>query len=244
MELDRTGTRFHTTSWGQVAVLAAGDPQRRRTALSVLYERYWPPVYAHLRAHRHSAEEAAGLTQDFFEDVVLRRRLLERADRSRGRLRTYVLSALENYCRDRHRRRSARQASGHLPLAALHREEGRLARPGAEGNGQVFERRWALGLLEEALRRCESHFRGGGRDAHWALFEARVLVPALGSVAPVPLVELAGATGFASPEAAAAALQTVKRRALMLLREVVAETLSDLSDADDELERVRRYILG
>ncbi len=244
MDLERTGTRFRTTSWGELAGVADGDPQRRLRAMEVLYERYWPPVYAHLRAHGRGRLEAAELAQDFFEDIVLRRRLFEKAQAGRGRLRTFLLTALENYCRDLHRRRRARAVERHVPLSALDLEEGRLQSVGACGDGRTFERRWALGALEEMLRRCESHFRGAGREAHWALFEARVLAPALGGVVPAPLAELAGETGFASPGAAAAALQTVKRRALMLLREVVVETVADPAQADEELEHVRHVLLA
>jgi hypothetical protein len=99
-----------------------------------------------------------------------------------------------------------------------------------------------MNLLEEALRRCEAHFQRSGRHGHWALFEARVLQPAVHRTRPPPLSELAEAAGFPSPALAAAAVQGVKRRVVALFREVVAETVEDGANVDAELEAVCRRI--
>ena len=100
-----------------------------------------------------------------------------------------------------------------------------------------------MGLFEEALRRCESHFRESGRAAHWELFEARILRSAISGNEPGPLGEMPEAMGFASPALAAAAVQVVKRRAMALLREVVAETVDNPADVEAELADVRRFLL-
>jgi hypothetical protein len=116
---------------------------------------------------------------------------------------------------------------------------------GIEGDSErVFDRRWALALFEEALRRCEAHYVAGARakPGHWSLFEARVLRPALHGGAIRPLAEDAAPLGFASTAGAAAAVQTVKRRFEAVFREVVGETVASEADLEDEYRLIRSLI--
>ena len=248
--LEQTYDRFRTTRWTEIRALGQADEVSRQKALDALVTRYWPAVYAHLRAQGESRNAAAELTQAFFAEVVLERGLFDRASQERGRLRTLLLTALRRFRIDQHRRRTARGTNVTIPLERLLDEDAKLGlrEPASpEGRGRAadpdsFERRWALGLLEEALRRCEAHFRTGGRERHWQLFEARVLRPAATENEPEPLATLAGSLGFDSAALAAAAVQVVKRRTAALLREVVAETLDDEADVDAELAEARRYL--
>jgi len=240
--LEHTYDRFRTTRWTEIRALGEGGEEQRREALEALILRYWPAVYAHLRAAGQDRDAAAELTQAFFADVILDRDLFSKARPGRGKLRTLLLTALNRFRIDRHRRAAARGAEITIPLEALHLEDARLGRAARDGE-QVFERRWAMGLFEEALRRCESHFRESGRAAHWELFEARILRSAISGNEPGPLGEMPEAMGFASPALAAAAVQVVKRRAMALLREVVAETVDNPADVEAELADVRRFLL-
>jgi RNA polymerase sigma-70 factor (ECF subfamily) len=239
--LEQTYERFRTTTWTQIRALGEGDGKQRGEALGALIGRYWPAVYAHLRSQGQGSEAAAELTQSFFAEVVLDRGLFEKAEPHRGRLRTLLLTALKRFQIDKHRRRSARGSDITIPMDLLHMEDARLAAtpPGVD---HAFERRWAMGLFEEALKRCEGHFRDSGREKHWELFEARILRPAITRNEPKALAELAEPMGFASPALAAAAVQVVKRRVTALLREVVAETLDDQADVEAELAEVRGYL--
>jgi len=239
--LEQTYERFRTTRWTEIRALGEGGEDQRRAALEALVTRYWPAVYAHLRARGQDRESAAELTQAFFAEVVLHRDLFTKAAPGRGKLRTLLLTALNRFRVDRRRRAVARGAEVTIPIEALHAEEARLGRP-PDAVDHIFERRWALGLFEEALRRCEAHFRDSGRAAHWDLCEARILRPAISGNEPGPLSEMPEAMGFASPALAAAAVQVVKRRAMGLLREVVAETVNEEEDVEAELAEVRRYL--
>jgi len=166
--------------------------------------------------------------------VVLARSLYERADPGRGRLRTLVLSALRNFARDTHRREQTRGSGIVLHVSNLAHEETLLAAAGDESAGRSFDRRWALALFEEALRRAETHFLNTGRAGHWRLFDARVVHPALRCSEPEPLENAAAACGFRSAADGAAAVQTVKKRVWALLDEVIAETVEDPESCAEE----------
>ncbi len=237
MEGYQTHARFETTQWRLVDELRGPDPACRARALEALVGRYWPPVYATLRRMGRRPDEAAEITQGFFADVVLGRGLFEQARGERGRLRTLLLTSLTRYQIDRQRRAAARGAGRVFSLegAELAREERIVAAADGLAPEVAFERRWALAHLEEALRRCESHFLSHGRAGHWALFEARVLRPSISATTPPPLAQLAVEHGFRTGADAAAAVQVVKKRLMAVLREVIAEAVADPAEQEEEL---------
>ncbi len=239
--VDRTDAGFESTQWTVLEGLRAEDENVRRAAAERAAIMYWPPVYASARRLTRTREEAEELTQAFFADVVLGRRLLERADPGQGRMRSLLRASLRRYATDAWRRARSRGAGRVVPLGELDREDALL--PGGDSES-AFDRRWALALFEEALRRCGEHFRAGGRAAHWKLFEMRILVPAVHGLEPLPMAESARACGFASAAEAAAAVQTVKRRLDMLFREAVSETLSDPADLAEEYALVQGLLAG
>jgi DNA-directed RNA polymerase specialized sigma24 family protein len=241
--LESSDAEFGTTNWAELRELAAGDPDRRRQAIDRLTRRYWPAVYAHLRGHGQAPERAAAVAQDFFADVVLERDLFAKADARRGRLRSYLLAALRNYQVDLHRRAALRHAAAAVHADLLTREESRLAQMGAAPPcDDWFERRWALGIVEEALRRCAAHYRQTGRHAHWVIFEDRVLAPAVTGNDPPPLDAAARRLGFRSAALGAAAVQVVRERLASLVREVIAETIEPGDDVEVELAEIRRLL--
>jgi len=228
--MEQTGASFVTTCWTLIDRARSGDEETRRAAAEECARLYWPPVYACARRLTRTRDEALDLTQAFFADVVLARGLFDRADRATGSARSLVRAALKRFATDQWRRGQARGQGMLVSGEAIEREEG-LARD--EDPGTAFDRRWALSMFEEAMRRCETHFEHAGRARHWRLFEARVV-----RESPVPLSEAATAHGFDSAPLAAAAVQTVKRRLDAILREVVAETARDQREATSEFEQV------
>ncbi len=218
--------------------------------MEALIRNYWPAVYAYLRRQAIRPEEAGETTQAFFVNVVLTRELFESAEQGRGRLRTLMCTALQRYLVDQRRRESVRQrgAGWALVESMTGDEEGRrreeeLLRGGAPGPAEAaFERRWALAQVEEALRRCREHFEGMGKERHWRAFEARVLRPVASMTAPPPLAELAGELRFGTAAEVAAAVQVVKKRLLMLLHGVVAETVEAGEDVETEVRGIARAL--
>lgn len=241
--LEQTDAVFRTTQWTLLEGLRSGDEAECRAAAERAVMVYWPPVYACARKLVRTRDEAADLTQAFFVDVVIGRRLFERAEAGQGRLRGLLRASLKRYATDQWRRATARGRGRVVPLGELDREDSL----GIEGDSErVFDRRWALAMFEEALRRCEAHFVAGARakPGHWRLFEARVLRPALHGGVMRPLAEDAAPHGFASTAEAAAAVQTVKRRFDAIFREVIGETVASEADLADEYRLIRSLIEG
>ena len=111
--------RFKTTRWSVVlsCVDTDGDTQKMHTALAELCKIYWRPVFAFIRRVGHSPPDAQDLTQDFFV-IVLRGQLLQRANPARGRFRSLVLKALEDFLRDAEAKRSARKRGGDVDFVS------------------------------------------------------------------------------------------------------------------------------
>lgn len=230
--------RFHTTSWTLIEALREAHHPRREQALALLSRRYWPALYATFRRLGKSREEAADLTQGFYADVILGRRLFEHADAERGRLRSLLITAVKRYAITAHRRQASRPDRAGLSLDNLGREEAFLDGDIGEAPEQAFERRWALALLDEALARCEASLRGEGLTRHWQAFEARAVRPALGSVERPSLARLAEQLDFASDAHAASALKVVRKRLDLMLREVAAETALDPASRQAEYDNI------
>ncbi|MHC4108316.1 MAG: sigma-70 RNA polymerase sigma factor region 4 domain-containing protein [Planctomycetota bacterium] len=238
MDLERSHVGFPPTQWTLIEALGDVQHPQRDEALGTLIERYWSPTYAYLRRFGRPSEEAAELTQAFFADVVMTRGLFQRADPKRGRLRSLLKQALEHYVRDQGRRERARAAGRTISFDELRREEAILAEASDDGAEAAFDRRWAMAVLEEALRRCEQYLRADGREKHWAAFEAYVVRPSLAMSRPRSLAEVAEETGFASRNDLAGALRTVRKRVLKLLQEVVATTAMGPEDQAGEYQFV------
>ncbi len=236
MHLERTDAGFRTTRWTLLGRLS--DPVQRAAAMDTLVRTYWPAVYASLRRSGRPREDAAELTQAFFSEVVLGRALLNTADPTRGRLRSLILTALNRFAVDQHRRRTADPARNGPALADLDLEEAIFGAAPASDPDAAFDRRWALVLFNQALERTERHFRESGKARNWEAFAARIVGPALGSCEPLPLARIAQEQGFANAADAAAAVQTVKKRVMAVLQELVAQTTDDPGAAHAEFSHI------
>lgn len=217
MTPSQTHSVFEATRWSIIGALGSSEPGVRQRAVELVGRLYWGPVYARLRKRGKRPEEAADLTQAFFTDVIVGRRLLERARPDRGRVRTLILTALDRFVIDGCRR--AGREVRPVPIELMATEEARMGECGAD----AFDRRWALAVLEEAVARCRGHFVEGGREGHWRAFEARVLSPAISGCEARPLVELARELGRSSPADVASMVQVVKERLIATMSAVLAE---------------------
>ena len=152
------GGRFETTHWSLVLAAADAEDTHGREALAKLCQVYWYPLYAFVRRQGHSPHDAQDLTQEFFTRL-LEKDYLGDVDRSKGKFRSFLLAALKHFLsKEWARAKTLKRGGGHtlVPLDALSAEDRYRREP--EDNAtpeRLFERRWALTLLDQVLTRLE-----------------------------------------------------------------------------------------
>ena len=146
-------------------IAAGSESVARDAAMAHLCETYWYPLYAHLRSHGTSAADAEDLVQAFFVRV-LQKDALRQADPARGRFRSFMVASLKHFASNERDRATAQKRGGNAPTLSLdvERAEGRFVREPASVDTPetVFDRRWALTLLEQALTQLQTEMQKGG----------------------------------------------------------------------------------
>jgi RNA polymerase sigma-70 factor (ECF subfamily) len=222
---------FPATSW--TLVVAAGDPRRKeaRSALVSLCESYWYPLYAYLRRRGYPADQAQDLTQQFFMRV-LEGRYLDHADPEKGRFRSFLLTSLKFFVADEKDRHRAQKRGGAavLPLEFSSGEKRYQREPAHDETPErIFERRWAVLVLERVVDKLRNEFVHHGRPDH---FE-RLKVFLLGH-SDAPYTTLAREMNT-SEGALKVAVHRFRKRYRELLRQEIADTVADPADVDSEL---------
>lgn len=233
--LQNGGAAFVTTHWS-VVLAAHGESAAAGEALEKLCHTYWWPLYGFVRRQGYGPEDAQDLTQGFFA------RLLERGDletvrQEKGRLRSYLLVSLKNFIsKARVHARAAKRGEGRplIPLGELLAREGADREPADTlGPDRIYERRWALTLLEQVLTRLGEEYRAAGNAPLFdRLKELFVEEPGQPSQA-----EIAGELGMTA-NAVKQAFHRLRQRYRVLLREEIAHTVAVPGDVEDELRHL------
>jgi RNA polymerase sigma-70 factor (ECF subfamily) len=232
-----TGATFPSTQWSLIARLQSSG-EGSRQAVETLAARYWAPVYAYLVNWGMTREQAADTTQAFFADVVFTRKIFERAKPEIGRLRGLMRTSLRNYLVDL-KRAAGKPGTAPLPLTG---NEEQILQPLAGLNpDDAFDKRWALALFHETLERCEKHYSRPGLAKNWAAFDAWIIRAARSESRPNG-PRLAAQLGFRTDKDLRAAVQTVKKHVLQVLREVVAEQVPPGEDPEAEFKEVLKLL--
>lgn len=231
-------TLFATTCWTLVLAAGEGDPDspRRRDALEQVCRAYWYPLYAFIRRRGHDPHSAEDLTQSFFA------RLLQRDDlagltREGGRFRSFLLTALNHFLVNEHERRNTlKRGGGNTPVSldALALEERYRTEPAHQASpDRLFDRHWALALMEEGLRRLATVEADAGRSD---TFES--LKPFL-SREPEPgeYAALAARLGIATGTLAVQ-VHRLRDRYRECVRTAVAGTVDNPFDVDPEMRQL------
>ena len=233
---------FATTHWS--VVLGAGDASspEAEAALTRLCQTYWLPVYAFVRKRGHSPEQAQDLTQGFFANF-LEKQHVTKANRERGRFRSFLMTSVENFLRNENDRAQAQKRGGGRQLLSLDEQDAEaryLCEPTTEMDpAKAFEQRWAATLLDTVLRRLQAEFGATGRGA---LFEA--LQPQLwGDAESTPYPELAERFGLTLANVKITA-HRLRQRYRELLREEIAHTVALPSQIDDEIRHLMQVVSG
>ena len=205
-----------------------------RRSLATLCENYWFPLYAFVRRAGHSAEDAQDLTQEFFVGL-LAKNYLAVVDRQRGRFRSFLLGAMKHFLAKERRRRRAQKRGGNRPLLSLDFDSGenryRLIEPVDNLTPErLYEKRWALTLLDLVLGRLREEFRAAGK---LELFEGLKQFLAGGTAAQA-YREVAEGLGM-SEGAVKVAVHRLRRRYRKLLKEEISQTIAGPEALEDEL---------
>jgi len=223
---------FATTHWS-VVLAAQGESTEADAALEKLCRIYWWPLYGFVRREGYKPEEAQDLTQAFFARL-LERRDLETVRQERGRLRSYLLASLRNFLsKARHREMTVKRGEGR-PLVSL---EDLLARERADQEpshklsaDRIYERRWALTILEQVLTRLRAEYEAAGK---LPLFDR--LKELLARESGQPSQAEIGAEMQMTENAVKQAFHRLRHRYRQLLHEEISHTVAAPDDVEDEL---------
>jgi RNA polymerase sigma factor (sigma-70 family) len=226
---------FTTTHWSVVLTAQGGSPAAHE-ALEKLCRAYWPPIYSFVRREGRSVEEAQDLTQSFFA------RLLERRDfdavrKEKGRLRSYLLASLKHFLiNERQRTMSIKRGEGR-PLISIEELASRERNdPGPADTltaDRIYERRWALTVLEQVLARLEQEYRAAGHDELFARFKELLADEGEG----ISQAQIAAKMGM-TENAVKQAYHRFRQCYRELLREEIAHTVAVPGDIEDELRHL------
>jgi RNA polymerase sigma-70 factor (ECF subfamily) len=212
-----------------VILSAREGPGKRRAALEELLVEYWRPLYFYVRRKGRNVEQSKDVIQGFIGQL-LQRDFVTRLDPSKGRFRSYLRAALDNYLANEHERDSAQKRGGNAKTIAMEFEVAERGVGGAPDTADLaYEREWALGVMERAIERLRKEFEQGVRTGPFDVV--------------VRFFRPEGAPSYA--EAAAECDMTESRfkafihrarvRFRSLVREEVSHTVPDPADVDDEI---------
>ena len=231
---------FDTTRWSIIAAARGSDPDAARAALSTLCEAYWYPLYAFIRRWGADPDAARDLTQAFFTSL-LERRDIEHVRPERGRFRTFLLASAKHFLlNEAARGRAAKRGGGVAPVPlAFDEAEGRYQfEPVDEATPEtLYERRWALTVLERVLAAVQAKWQQAGRGSEFEVLKASLLGegPAGGYAAAAQ--ELGSTEG-----AVKVAVHRLRKTFRTELRAAIAETVSDPDEVDEELKYLERAL--
>ena len=227
------GDIFATTRW--TVVLAAGQRHtaQANVALEELCRIYWFPLYAYVRRRGHTREDAEDLVQEFFARFLAKNYLAGLAS-ERGRFRAFLLAALKHFLANEWDRAQTQKRGGgaaHLSLdwqtADTKFQVAAAAEPSPD---QAFDREWALALLERVITRLSDECAADGKAESFARLKPFLTA----AQSAMPYAQVSAELGLAEG-AVRVAVHRLRRRYRELLRDEIAQTLSDPAQVEEEL---------
>jgi DNA-directed RNA polymerase specialized sigma24 family protein len=227
---------FATTHWSIVLAAKQGDTSDADAALERLCRIYWYPLYAFLRREGRSPHDAQDLTQAFFAHL-LRRAFLENVGPQKGKFRSFLLAALKHFLSDEWDKGSAVKRGGGQTFISLddhNAEELYLLEPypGAPAE-QIFERRWALTLLAQALARLREEFAKVGKLHEFDHLKVFLSTPTTDGAYDALAVKLE-----ATVDRVAVKVHRLRQRYGELIRAEIAQTVASPADIEEELRHL------
>ena len=230
--------QFTTTRWSVILTAGGEDMEQAERALAELCRAYWYPLYAYARRQGADEHDAQDLTQSFFESII-RRNDLTKVHPKKGRFRSWLLNCMKHFMLNEWKKARRLKRGGQYNIVSLDADEAeeRYRREPADtlSADRIFERRWALTVIENALDRLESEYESAGKGDLFQLLKNTIT----GDDEKVRYAEIAEQVGL-SEGGVKTAVHRLRKRQRELIRAAVMETVSTASEADEEL----RHLMG
>lgn len=234
--ISRGSRRFDTTSWSLVLAASATEREDAASALADLCDRYWSPVYAFVRSRGYPADDAEDLTQSFFARL-LERNYVAQAERSRGKFRTFLLAAVKNFLANEYDRGIAQKRGGDSEHLSIDSDppSGSIDAAGPLTPEQVFDKRWALSVVDQVLAEIRAEADAEGRGE-----QLTRLLPFISGDAPRRgYADIAAETGMSE-----GALRVAVHRHRLRFREQLRRTISATVGEPHEIDEEIRFLIG
>lgn len=229
---------FATTHWTVVQLAACNDTSRAQQALSRLCEAYWYPLYVYVRRRGHGPEDAQDLTQEFFARLLAAQSLANLSP-EKGKFRAFLLASMNHFLADEwDKARAMKRGGGAAPISfdGMDPEQRYRCEPADNSTPEkIYDRRWTLALLDQALKRLRGDYEKAGMIT---VFEKLKVILTMGKGA-VPLAQLASELSM-TEGAVKAAAHRLRARYREVIYEQVAQTVLTSAEVEEEI----RYLFS
>ena len=233
---------FALTHWSVVLAAGRADSTHAHVALEKLCRTYWPPIFAFIRRQGHNPHDAQDLTQAFFARL-LEQKSLAAVDRAKGRFRSFLLATLKHFLANEWDKACAQKRGGGqvlIPIDAQSMETSGGLDPADKLTAEkIFDRRWALTLLDQALSRLRAEYAADGK----AELFAELKVTLTETSRSESYVEIAARLGL-SEGAVKVAVHRLRQRYREVIRAEIAETVAGGAEVEDEIRALFAALAG
>ena len=241
-DMGGTGEAFLTTHWSLIEDIKS-DEDKDRALVGLLLKKYWKPVYCYLRRKGYDNEKAKDLTQEFFYEAVFGRGLIQKADESKGRFRSFLLIALNRFLINIKYKETAKKRIPKDKLVPLDMIDS-LELPQILSTFRPedsFNYAWVSSLLEEVLEEVEAKCHEDDKSIHWQVFHDKILQPIIDGTSTPTLKEICERYGVKDDAQASNMIVTVKRRFQGTLRKQLRNSVVSEEQIGGELEEIKRF---
>ena len=234
---------FASTLWSLVAAAGESQAPEHTEALENLCRKYWYPLYAYVRRYGYSAQDAEDLTQQFFARF-LEKKYLRNADPNRGRFRSFLLTSLKNFLTTEwERARTQKRGAGQSPISLSETDaEGRYLCEPAAGDlspERLYDRRWALTLLERTVEQLKHEYSTAGKSAQFDLLKGFLS----GESTDGQYDGVAASLGQ-SRQTVAVAVHRLRARYRELVRREISHTVTSPGELESEMRELFQALGG
>ena len=225
---------FQTTQWSELYRAETTNEDRRSIIIDTLLDRYWKPVYCYIRRKGYDNEQAKDLTQGFFHDVVLDSDLIRQADRKKGRFRTFLLTALDHYLIDAHRKEKSKKNYPKGRIIQLETDDlvSVQTTQSTMNPEQFFNYVWATEFIDNVISLVEKECCNTRKEIHWRVFYEKIIIPIIDNTPSPSLKIICNKYGIENEIKASNMIITVKR----CFRRILEDNLRRFVQTEEEIE--------